>query len=150
MYTTKNQDRLLHFLYFLGIVRTANEIENEIGKLREKYHSVCDTLNGTGAGILESCGEDGLRDWTLKKCPHFYALEAVLGDRAGSDAYVTNESEEYGLCALFLLCRHDFCWSWRCEVWEDRAECRNAGMHVAMFNIRTLVHREQGHRVSLG
>lgn len=96
------------YLFILGIVRRQKEVENFLIKIRDQYHKVRDTLNGTGAGILESNGEQGLRDWTLKKCPFFYELEAVLGDKAGSEAWCTNESADYGYIAP-----EDYTKAWR-------------------------------------
>ena len=71
--------------------RSEKDVSNKIGSLERQFREASDWANNTGQGV-EVTGEQ-FEDAVKKRCPLYYQLEDIMGDRPNAQPLATNEDE---------------------------------------------------------
>jgi hypothetical protein len=71
--------------------RSAKQVLSKIGHLEKAWRSAHNfATSETGAGILETDGEQTFKEIVLSKCPYYYELLDIMADRASSNPKCTS------------------------------------------------------------
>ena len=74
--------------------RTAKGVHAKIERIHEKFKQAHYYVNSaTGAGVREKDGAITFKTKVMEICEHYYALEAIMGDRAGTMPAITSDSQ---------------------------------------------------------
>jgi hypothetical protein len=101
----KIADRIAARINSFGVKnpRNGNQVMQKISHLADTFKSAYDWSNTeTGAGLLESDQLDSFNDALVKKCPYYFELQDVMGERSSSQPVITSDylDSNYDLDAI--------------------------------------------------
>lgn len=77
-----------------GSQKNAQDVNKKIALLDKQFREVTDWLNGTGSGVDLTNADETIRSKVTKKCPYYFELEPIFGDRPNAQPLASNEDED--------------------------------------------------------